>query len=410
MGWLRKRIVGVSIYLLGLGPFLLSVWAFDDDHAINFPDFNRENFLDIKSYQFRKQLEDQWYETESGWRGTGGSLGLDQLYVLFELKIRRPLSEFVTLEARMEQETFYAIKPLEQVLVELEIQAGPPLTISFLGRPAYDKRQADIGGAVTLGKRPWNYLKYTYLEQDLFYNEKNFVDASYYDRFPVETRLEGAYQWKSLFQSRFDWSQSRPFTQQFPEHQVLFTYEGNEGKVVLDYFYHSPNLIGLTYRGFDVRKARLATSEVSPENRYQNLLWNSLDLYWLFSLESNDSITLGFQYDQFQNRLRDLKDINQDFNYHLQTLQTYAILLSPQTPTMAWEYALYIGEAEEATDFLKEMNPDKRSRGMESKLRISWEYHTVQGKDTLLLSTTWNLDNLLRDFWDGGNVSYQTMF
>ena len=72
------------------GTLSLKVLAFDDATEINHTYLNQENFLDIKSYQFNKLREEEWYESSKGWRLTGGSLGLDLLYS--KLEVRLPVS------------------------------------------------------------------------------------------------------------------------------------------------------------------------------------------------------------------------------------------------------------------------------------------------------------------------------
>ena len=49
-------------------------WCFDNDIAINEPNFKAENFLDYKAYEFRKSVQEEWYTVENGWRMAGGSM------------------------------------------------------------------------------------------------------------------------------------------------------------------------------------------------------------------------------------------------------------------------------------------------------------------------------------------------
>ncbi|MEC9297114.1 MAG: hypothetical protein VYD28_05490, partial [SAR324 cluster bacterium] len=78
----------VVFFSLFFGTLPLKVLAFDDAAEISHTYLNQENFLDIKSYQFNKLREEDWYESTGGWRLTGGSLGLDLLYT--QLQIRLP--------------------------------------------------------------------------------------------------------------------------------------------------------------------------------------------------------------------------------------------------------------------------------------------------------------------------------
>ncbi len=161
------------------GTLPLKVLAFDDAAEINHTYLNQENFLDIKSYQFNKLREEEWYESSGGWRLTGGSIGLDLLYSQLEVRLPHSISEETTVIFLAKQQEFYEIKPF-RYQVEVEWRPYDLASFSLLGMPEYDKRKADQGASVTLGKRPWNYLRFQKSFQDLYYNEKNFYDNSYY--------------------------------------------------------------------------------------------------------------------------------------------------------------------------------------------------------------------------------------
>jgi len=101
------------------GTLPLKVLAFDDAAEINHTYLNQENFLDIKSYQFNKLREEEWYESSGGWRLTGGSLGLDLLYSQLEVRLPHSISEETTVIFLAKQQEFYEIKPFRyQVEVE----------------------------------------------------------------------------------------------------------------------------------------------------------------------------------------------------------------------------------------------------------------------------------------------------
>jgi hypothetical protein len=43
-------------------------------------------------------------------------------------------------------------------------------------------------------------------------------------------------------------------------------------------------------------------------------------------------------------------------------------------------------------------------------MRVSWEFQNLSRESALMLTTSWNIDDFLNDFWDGGNISYQQTF
>ena len=92
------------------------------------------------------------------------------------------------------------------------------------------------------------------------------------------------------------------------------------------------------------------------------------------------------------------------------TFQIYGILRQQTQIDRFWEYALYTGDTEKVTDFLTDENEDNRRRKYESKMRVSWEINNLKNDSSLMLNSTWNMDNFFKDFWDGGNIKYQKTF
>ena len=119
-------LIMVSFSLLS-GPGSSKVKAFDDASEIHHSYLNQENFLDIKSYQFHKLKEDEWFESLGGWRMAGGSMGLDLLYSHLEVRLPQELSDDTTVLFRAWQEEFYEIKPF-RYLVEIEWR---PIAVSY---------------------------------------------------------------------------------------------------------------------------------------------------------------------------------------------------------------------------------------------------------------------------------------
>ena len=196
----------------------------------------------------------------------------------------------------LKQEEFYEIKPFRYI-VEVEWRAVELIGLSFLGMPEYDKRKADQGGSITLGKRPWNYIRFQQLLQDLYYNEKNFYDTSYYSPHPVENNLEGAFSWNN-WRGRFIYVQDTPFKQVFPEQELTVSYESKDNSAMLDYHFGEQQIAGLSWRSFDIQKRRETinpSESSSPDDREQQLLYSSADLYWLHPLNSEFHGTIGLR-------------------------------------------------------------------------------------------------------------------
>jgi len=338
-------------------------------------------------------------------------MGLDLLFTDLEVRLPYQLGEEATVYFKARQEEFYEIKPF-RYLVEVEWRAVELIGLSFLGMPEYDKRKADQGGSITLWKRPWNYIRVQQLLQDLYYNEKNFYDTSYYSPHPVENNLEGSFSWNN-WRGRFIYVQDTPFKQVFPEQDLIVSYESKDSRAMLDYHFGEQQIAGLCWRSFDIQKRRKTknpSESASPDNREQQLLYTSADLYWLYPLNSEFHGTIGLREDKFQNLFRQLDATYDDYNFHLWTLQLYGILRHKTSIDRFFEYALYAGDTDKVTNYLSAGREDKVRRKPELKMRVSWDFQDSSNQSALMFTTSWNLDNFFKDFWDGGNISYQKTF
>ncbi len=407
----KKKYLIFYLYFLSIMGLDSILIAFDDSFHINHIYLNQENFLDIKSYQFTKLEDEIWNEKRNGWRLSGGSLGLDLLYTNLEARIKNPLSEDISVIFSTKQEEFYEIKPF-RYLVEIEWEAYDWITFSILGMPEYDKRVADQGTSISIGKSPWNFLRFRKLLQDLHYNEKNFYDDSYYKLHPVENLVEGAFRWQKL-RTRFSLFDDKKFTKIFAKEGFIFSYKGHDYSAMVDYHFEQDHITGLSWRKFDIFKLRESnkTTTISPENnRKQRLHYSFIDFYWLYRLNTNFHGTIGLREDKFANYFRQLEIKRENYDFFLWTFQVYTILRQQTQIDRFWEYALYIADTEKETDFLTNENEDNRRRKNESKMRVSWEIKNLKNDSSLMLTSTWNLDNFFNDFWDGGNIKYQKTF
>ena len=152
--------------------------AFDGDLSIESRIFKPENFLDLQANTLRPNLQRKGLDVESGVLVRGARMDSHRLALQSEIHIKQSLAPRVDVRVALLENSFYTIIPAQRPLFELAYRASEmsenwPLEVSLLGSPAYDKRQADLGFAVTLGSRPRDYLRFEYLSQDHFYNQKN---------------------------------------------------------------------------------------------------------------------------------------------------------------------------------------------------------------------------------------------
>jgi hypothetical protein len=381
-------------------------WCFDGDIAINEPNFHTENFLDYKAYEFRKSVQEEWYTVENGWRVAGGSLGIDLAFVDTEIRLQKDLSDTLSVRLQHVHDVYYARKPVKDPLMEIAIRPWhKAIELSFLGTAAFDKRQADLGFAATLGERKANYLRLAWLSVDNFYNEKNQFDSSYYEQKPRTLSLQSAYRYGHL-QLRLDVESDQPLTLVMPDTTSTFQYESEKLELVLDYHYVNKALFGITYRGWNTDKS---LAEV-VDNRSQTLSHHLIDFYWLRPIRRNDELTVGFRFDRFNNQVRDLNNANRDYDYRFDTWQVYGLLNHDYSAHAGWGLGLYIGHTEETKDYLSIATDDNADNELQGKLRTSWEYRSLNNKDRLTFHFSFNLDNLIDDPGDGAGISYQSLF
>lgn len=384
-----------------------SALAFDNDFEINDINLNEENFLDIKAHRFRKSLDYAWYDSTSGWRFTGASLDEDLAFTQFELKLQKELSDYVNIRLTSAQQVFYADKDFAIPTAEIEIYpwAGN-FGFSFLGTPGYEKRDIDLGVALIWGRRPWNYIRFEYLDVDSLYNQKNVMDNTYYSEEPYTMKLEGAYQFAGHYKLRFAVSHDTPLEFVDPDNNGLFNYEGDDYYLLFDYQPEPDSVIGITVNGFTMDKSRSETGE----NQQQVTDYISTDIYWIQGMGKKYEIRLGTQYDYITNDIRDFIDNSNDLAYHMDTLQVYSTVYHRFTEHMAWDLGLHVGMVEEKQNYLNDDSRDTLNDGVEAKLRMGFEYASADGRNMLQINISLNADDIINDPGDGGGISFQSVF
>ena len=408
--YLSQRFI--HIFLSSFCFLLVFFWylpamALDTYFEIQPSYLQEENFLDLQEYRFRKLQEKKWQESLIGLRASGGSLGLDLLYTEFDLKYWDPISTNVELGLHAKQKEWFEIQPL-RYLIEMQLGFLKPLYISLVGMPEYDKRQVDQGIAITWGRRTQNYLRFQHLAQNLYYNEKNLYDQSYYDPHPIEELWEGAWEyhsWKFRFSSR----KTSPSTLIFPEEGLRFSQDDQEQNAVLNFYYGEGKLASFTVEQLEIQRKQTTDNPTNlKKNRAQTIQYFGSDLYWLHPVNLNYHGTIGIRFDTFTNEFREAHGTLKSQNFLLQTFQLYGIILQTEYLDHAWEYGLYIGNSLKRVNYLEPKKTDLDHPSFEAAFRLSYE---LKGENSALMgSSTWNLDALLQDFWDGGHISYQRTF
>jgi len=357
----------------------------------------------MKAYDFRWSLQQQWHDTENGFRISGGSIGPDRLAIESEIRLKHSLSNDVDVRVQLKEETFYDKKPLPHPLLEIALHPWLiPIELSVLGTAAYDKRQADLGAAISFGLRPQNYFRVIWLEQDYFYNSKNVFDESRYTQRPRVFQIHSDYWFNTQLHGQFSWQQSRPLTLLLTEEKQKFQQKSKQLHLGLSYHYQQNNIFAIAYHNFEIDK-----SLEENEHQQQTITFNSLDIHWTRFFYFSYEVTVGSQLDIFSNQLRNITFPDQHFDDSFSTWQLYSTLYHSYSSHAAWDIGLYMGRVKKEKNYLQKDISDTQKNATETKLRTSWEYHSVNHNSSLIFHFSFNLDDLANDPGDGGGISFQ---
>lgn len=381
--------------------------TWDGDTSLHTIDFKPENFLDINSYQFRPSEEIRWYDVENGWRVTGGSLESNYAYLLTDLRLKRVITSNLNARLRWNDEVFYATREPDRPLLEVELQPGAwPVSFSLLGAPAYAKGEAELGLGMSLGLRPWDYVRVAWLRSDFYYNDKNDLDSSYYRREPGQLTVEAAYKWGERYKLRLSWQDNKPQEFVLDNLVSVFAYSNQNYLGSFNYRRDASQTLGVAVSGFSTRQSRGDSGTV----RSQDIHYYSVNAYWIRATGLDREWTIGVRYDDFRNRERTPSAPATEFDYLFETAQVYTGYYLPFAPHQAWELGLYLGDAREQRNYLDTAIASPRDEHFEAKLRTAWEVFSIDGFTALTLAVSWNLDDLIQDTLDGGSVRFRSEF
>ncbi len=402
-----------------------SLSAFDGAIDISPAALNPENFLDIQSYSFAPEQNRKWRRSASGWRMTGGSLGMDHLYLHFQVKHQYVVTDEMTTHFVLNHEEFYEIKPL-RYHVGVEWEFWRDWSFGFLGMPQYDKRRADYGGMLRWGDLQNSYIMATHLRQDLFYNEKNSQDDSEMNPHAVEDGLQMAWlvgAWEVFFAIQ----QSSPMKLESSSRR--FQHQSQQGQFLIEQEFSDDAFWAIESRTFRLEKSREflepdksdevdeAQSNEEPntallfnDERHQVISYLMVHSFLEKLWSRQWSGTLGVRYDEFGNDFEVKQSPKKSEEFQLVSTQVYNVFKHHWKPQYAWEYGLYAGWVERTIDYPAFDKPPDQESSFQAKLRISFEILHEADTGSLLWTTTYNLDELLDNFWDGGNITYQKTF
>jgi hypothetical protein len=382
--------------------------ASDEKYTIDDVRLFDETFLDINGNAFRKSLDVTWLDTLSGWRMGGGSTATDYLFLQTHLKLNHQLSETFYFGLDLKQDDFYTSNPLEPPLLFADVYPfkSVDIGISFLGTAMVDKRESDLGFAITLGRRPNDYVRFSWLSVDHYYNEKNGLDDSYYMEPAEKIMLEGLYDIGTHWEVYFDLEKRTPGDYVFDDQVSRFSSEFYNYQLSVFYHFGQHQFTGVNLRAMNVRKSLQETAS----SEAQEVDYQMIDMYWVNGVNQDYELTVGLRYDDFHEDYRDLQNQANGYDFQLWTAQAYSALYHSYSIHQAWDLGLYAGWSERSKTFQTSSNSDDLNEGVQAKLRGSWEYHSADKNSRLVFSFSLNLDDLIDDPTDGGGIYFQSQF
>jgi len=344
---------------------------------------------------------------ENGWRVAGGSVESNRAYLYSDIRLKRLITPRFNARLNWYVEEFYVPRDPERPLLELELQPTKwPVWVSLLGAPAYAKGEAELGAALSLGLRPWNYFRIAWLKPDYYYNHKNEFNDSYYLQAPNQISVETAYRLGQHYKLRLIWYDNKPQEFVLDNQFSVFAYANSNYQGSLDYQEDPSRILGVTVRGFSTQQSR----DDIVTKRTQDIRYFSVNAYWIRTLENNRERTIGLRFDDFRNMERTPYDSSTEFDFLFKTTQIYAEFYQPFTPHQAWELGVYLGDATKQRNYLNASLPDSRLNSIEAMLRTGWDIFSIDNATALTLALSWNLDDLIHNSFDGGSARFRTEF
>ncbi len=338
----------------------------------------------------------------------GGSTSTDRAFIFTDLRLHHEMSQSFSINLELEQDHFYAPKPSPAPMVSANIFpfSSSDVGFSLLGTPVHDKRQADLGLALNLGRADDDHLRFSWVKIDKYYNQKNSIDDSYYRNFGETFSIKGVYRFSPQWTVDFDVEKDQPLAFVFDDLVSTFEYQGYNYDISLLYQTSSQMFYGCTLRTMKVDKALSQTSSWEE----QSIDYQSLDIYRVGEVNPGYELTLGFRYDDLIEQYLDLLAHSANYEFRLKTQQIYSTLYHEYDVHQAWDMGLYIGWSERDKTFLSDNPASIGKSGIQAKLRTSWQYHSIDKSSIFLVSISFNLDDLVDDPGDGGGIYFQKYF
>jgi hypothetical protein len=404
--WLARAIAVLAV-LGGLSPAPSVLAQFNGNFDIERHRLDTENFLDWRAYRMPPSWRQAVYRRPNWMQATVGSLSTRYFYQFHELRLEKDLGRYATLLYHQQEDAFFRSEPIYQ---EIEMRAGAEdVFASVIGFPQHDKSLAALGAALAWGKRTdAGYLRYSRLEQYAYYNEKH-EGSERFSVNPVLDRLEGRLTWNDTLFLQMDLRLEQPTQFVAPEAALTRTYQGGKADLVADWTVTDGVIVGLW--GSDNREQRRALPDLpsaATPRREQTLAWGWWEAYGSWRFARGDALTLAYLVSRFSNDIR-TSDGAADYRFRLDTGQAYGLWEVPQGPWFRWLFSFQAGRVLLTEDPPRTGSTPADADSVQVKGGAGFAL-VDEAHYRFWFNSTWDVDAISGQKWDGGNVQLQMYF
>jgi len=363
--------------------------------------FDSEYFLDLLSFSSPAEWEELWERPGAGYRINGASLDATDLFIQQEARLPARLTERLRFRYDVEHR---GDKDLVRLHQWLRLDLGPwnGLTAGLFGEPAFAKEDADIG--VRLG---WTPTEETRLSAslnavDFNFNERGRTTASYSAK-PYTISTEAAWQaggHRLLAALEAD----LPLIRSVPDTKLLYGYRRT--LMTLDWNLKGPEL------GWSAAWSYEAKHEAKD---YQPGAARPSEDFRREVHSGGAAVSIRRGRNRWEGGSRVLfrrghavfpNGGGTDATYRRWEAMPYVRWRRTLRPWAVSETAFFLSAGENRTR--RRGGPDELSPVVEAKLGLGMDF--VLGLSRIGLYGTFDLDDLDRHAWDGGNMRAMVLF
>lgn len=363
-----------------------------------------ENHFDWKAYQLPLTWRRQWYAVKNGLQATAGSLSQEFFYMKHDIKLQADLHKNFSLLYGQKREEFYKSEPIHQ---QIEARFGHRFYVSVLGFPEYEKKNENIGMAISYNE-PYSmaHIKLTFLNQLATYNAKNRDDdrnqaSDNVDRTPMVLKLDTRYRFFKKLDLILDLKQELEGVLLDDADGFEKTFSGHDHRGTLIWDIKDQWRCGLEFQHRLEDRDHRPFDPVGTTFLYQQIDQYNLDLFVNVRFQE-DELTFGYLDSGFKNSI-DASDAGENYLMKLDSQQIYAKWQKGANDWMKWFSSLQIG----TYDYQK--TGRNKDNGIKAKVGLGMILYQAE-KINFLVLTTWAADSLSDGQWDGGNMQLQYLF